>query len=87
MAKRFDPLLPEAGGLARLREVRLAFYRRLETSGNERAPSTDNQTFLYPQDVERLSKILKLLADDEESRAMIMSYIAFAQMKNDVAGL
>jgi hypothetical protein len=81
MAKRFDPLFPEMGGLEHLAEVRLAMAQRLENPG-----AKVKETFFHPIEVEHIRKVLQLLGDDEEAKATIMCKIAFAQMKDDVAG-
>lgn len=81
MAERLDPVLPAAGGLMRLQEVRMDFARKLKNP-EERC----SRTFLHPQEAAHLNKAFELLGDDEEAKASLMSYIAFAQMKNDCAG-
>ncbi len=78
MARRFDPLFPEMGGL-----------QRLGALCRDRSPQetkTVGDTFFRPDEVEHIKKVLCLLGDDDEAKATIMSIIAFAQMKNDVAG-
>lgn len=80
MARRFDAIFPESGGLEHLAQVRTKFAKKLGDT-SQRAGST----FFHPQEVEHVRKVLTLLGDDEEAKATIMSVMAFAQMKNDVA--
>ena len=81
MAKRFDPLFPESGGLIYLAEVRKRWARQLENT-SEKAGDTS----FHPAEVDHINKVLRLLGDDEEAKATIMRKLAFAQMKNDCAG-
>lgn len=81
MAHRFDTVLPEAGGLLHLAEVRQNLSRGLEDP-----KARSGRTFLHPTEREHLAKVFTLLDDDEEAKSTIMSIVAFAQMKNDVAG-
>ncbi len=81
MARRFDPLFPEMGGLEHLADVRRKFLDRLG-----KREGTGNNTFFHPEEVEHVRKALRLLGDDEEAKATLMSKLAFAQMKNDCAG-
>lgn len=81
MARRFDPLFPETGGLEHMADVYLKFRERVK-DGKEK----DRPTFLYPEEVEHVRKALRLLGDDEEAKATIMSVLTFAQKKDDRSG-
>lgn len=81
MARRFDPLFPEMGGLEHLADIHCKFLDRLGPRKD-----TENNTFFRPEEVEHVRKALRLLGDDEEAKATLMSVLAFAQMKNDCAG-
>jgi hypothetical protein len=83
MARRFDPVFPEAGGLEYMAEVRKNFITKLGTAAKERCGDTS----FHPKEAEHVRKALVLLGDDEEAKATLMSWLAFGQMKNDVAGL
>jgi len=81
MAERLDPLFPNAGGLEHLKEVRLRWGTSLSDS-SQRA----GNTMFHPEEVEHLNKALDALQDDEVARSTLLSILAFAQMKSDVAG-
>jgi hypothetical protein len=81
MAERFDPLFPEAGGMKHLAEVRGKWASGLADK-TQRAP----RTFFHPDEIPHIRKALAGLGDDEVAKATLMSYLAFAQMKSDVAG-
>jgi len=82
MAKRLDPVFPEAGGLMHLEEVR---KRSLPTITNPHEKAGD--TSFHPSDVIHIRKALGLLGGDDEAKAALMSWLAFAQMKDTVARL
>lgn len=82
MADRLDPLFPEAGGLMRLVQVRKDSASAL-ADPNEKV----GRTSFHPSDVAHIRKAFRLLADDEDAKAALISWIAYAQMKSDVAHL
>ena len=81
MAERFDPWFPESGGLEHLGEVRERMMAKLPNQSEK-----VGRTFFHPIEIVHIRKALRLLEEDEEAKATIMSRIAFAQMKNDCAG-
>lgn len=81
MAARFDPLFPQAGGMVHLDQVRQEFVTGLANK-SERAP----RTMFHPAEIAHLQKAFAGLGDDEVAKSTLMSYLAFAQMKSDVAG-
>lgn len=82
MARRLDPALPAAGGLMHLREVK----KNLKLFSGENGESRVPDTFLHPVEAEHLNKAFTLLGDDLAAKSTLMTFIAFAQMKNDCAG-
>jgi hypothetical protein len=81
MQERFDPLFPEAGGMAHLADIRGKWASGLPDR-MQRAP----RTFFHPDEIGHIRKALAGLGDDGVAKATLMSYLAFAQMKSDVAG-
>jgi hypothetical protein len=82
MARRMDAVFPDAGGLEHLAQVRRAFLEKISD-----LKARAGETSLLPQEAEHIRKILLLLGDDKEAKATLMSWIAFGQMKNDVASI
>ena len=78
--KRLDEIFPDAGGFEHLKKVRESRGKKLKDSGKKAG-----RTSFHPVEVKDLEKIFDLLADDENARATLACWLAFAQLKNDCA--